>query len=433
MEVHKEKLANLCRICGQFIELKYGYCNAKSVVSYSELLLEYYHINVINESADVFPKQLCSNCNRKLVRLSNKTNGPTERLQSCMFAAHGENCTICVEKPKIRSPSLRISKLDVTMKQCNLTPIVIANQNSKTKRTYARQKWSEDSGILINEILFNIFDNDEWECFVYGKPCKLSYSIPEKLSEKDLPTILNFFTEKIICQGNGNYHDVIGAKMDIKLPFSISRYITDKNHQKLNPVSSYSIVRADDCSLFHDGKREMCLACHTLNKPLGKHKLNLGSPKSSTDGSSHTNYRYLTHAEKDERMANLQRQKRDLVRKVIQLSKKVSESIETDGVTIDNEDHEALCEIMNKSKSEPDFEEDTPQWLLWQQQKLQASKTDSRGMRWHPLIIRYGIMKIPFLTRAIFTHNYCISLFLFSFNKSSNVPKVVKKYKFYLL
>ena len=34
------------------------------------------------------------------------------------------------------------------------------------------------------------------------------------------------------------------------------------------------------------------------------------------------------------------------------------------------------------------FEQGLPQWLLWNQQLEQASKTDSRSIWWHPLIIR---------------------------------------------
>lgn len=37
------------------------------------------------------------------------------------------------------------------------------------------------------------------------------------------------------------------------------------------------------------------------------------------------------------------------------------------------------------------FAEDTPQRLLWEQQKKQALLKDKRGMRWHPLIIRWCI------------------------------------------
>ena len=56
-------------------------------------------------------------------------------------------------------------------------------------------------------------------------------------------------------------------------------------------------------------------------------------------------------------------------------------------MTVKNDEHEFFEEIMSNATC--DFEEDSPQWLLWEQQKKQLQKKDSRGMRWHPLIIRW--------------------------------------------
>ena len=49
--------------------------------------------------------------------------------------------------------------------------------------------------------------------------------------------------------------------------------------------------------------------------------------------------------------------------------------------------HNLFSSVLNSA--DPGFQEESPQWLLWEQQKIQASKCDSRGMRWHPLIIRW--------------------------------------------
>ena len=35
------------------------------------------------------------------------------------------------------------------------------------------------------------------------------------------------------------------------------------------------------------------------------------------------------------------------------------------------------------------FAKDSPQFLLWEQQKLQSSLKNSKAMSWHPLIIRW--------------------------------------------
>ena len=38
-----------------------------------------------------------------------------------------------------------------------------------------------------------------------------------------------------------------------------------------------------------------------------------------------------------------------------------------------------------------DFPHDSPQYLLWEQQQKQASYSDSKSMKWHPVMIRWCI------------------------------------------
>ena len=77
---------------------------------------------------------------------------------------------------------------------------------------------------------------------------------------------------------------------------------------------------------------------------------------------------------------------KEAMRKIAKLSKIVAASIEQEGATLGDENH-IVNEIFNETPHT--FAEDTPQFLLWQQQKEEASKKDSRRMRWHPLIIRW--------------------------------------------
>ena len=89
------------------------------------------------------------------------------------------------------------------------------------------------------------------------------------------------------------------------------------------------------------------------------------------------------------RLENIQKHKREALVKVANMSVMISKLISKEGEQIEEEHHEGLAEIM--SSAECTFQPDTPQWLLWQQQKEQAKKKDSRGMRWHPLIIKWCI------------------------------------------
>ena len=65
--------------------------------------------------------------------------------------------------------------------------------------------------------------------------------------------------------------------------------------------------------------------------------------------------------------------KRQVVRKCATLSATVQDLISKEGVEVDREDHDLFKKVMEKKDSAP-FQENTPQWLLWEQQKEQAMK-----------------------------------------------------------
>jgi len=90
--------------------------------------------------------------------------------------------------------------------------------------------------------------------------------------------------------------------------------------------------------------------------------------------SSHTNYRYLNHNEKSQRMANLQRKKQESMKKLAYWSSRIREEIHENGLSVDDEQQAYFQETITLPNVEPPFDEETPQWLLWEQQKLQASK-----------------------------------------------------------
>ena len=80
------------------------------------------------------------------------------------------------------------------------------------------------------------------------------------------------------------------------------------------------------------------------------------------------------------------------MKKITKLNVQIQDDLQQKAVNVDDEEHDVLTQVINSKNIEGDFSEDSPQWLLWQQQKLQASKSNSKGMRWHPLIIRYIFM-----------------------------------------
>ena len=141
-------------------------------------------------------------------------------------------------------------------------------------------------------------------------------------------------------------------------------------------------------------ERELCENYSGYQKKLSKYNarsLEAEANKSlATRASSTTNLKHLTVAELRERLANVQISRQQEMQRTAAMALKIRRVVEEDSVTthnINKNDHD-LFETMLKDKM-PQFEQGSPQWLLWNQQPEQASKKDSRTMRWHPLIIRW--------------------------------------------
>lgn len=101
--------------------------------------------------------------------------------------------------------------------------------------------------------------------------------------------------------------------------------------------------------------------------------------------------RFLTSPEKMDRLHHLQHQKKLSMLRIKRLKSKIASIIASQGVPVDDEitnDIEAIM-LAEEEHVLGKFAEGSFQQIFWQQQKLAASKSDKRGMRWHPLMIKW--------------------------------------------
>ncbi len=68
------------------------------------------------------------------------------------------------------------------------------------------------------------------------------------------------------------------------------------------------------------------------------------------------------------------------------LQAKLNKKVEEESVCIDGATHTSLVRIMNDNKLENDFLK-----LFWEEQQ-KAFNSGNRGMRWHPMMLRFAIM-----------------------------------------
>ena len=119
-------------------------------------------------------------------------------------------------------------------------------------------------------------------------------------------------------------------------------------------------------------------------------------PINRGDLTSHINYRYLTESEKIDRMKKQRSEVRKTKLQRDRLIEKLERLTQSQGASVDICLHNDLCRIINDEQSAVSkLPEDSFQRLFWEQQSLaalkkkQSSKDDCRGMRWHPLMIRW--------------------------------------------
>ena len=114
------------------------------------------------------------------------------------------------------------------------------------------------------------------------------------------------------------------------------------------------------------------------------------SNKENSKPSSHVNYRYLTSPVKNERLSLLHRQVRISDRRLQWLRDKLEAATRVQGVQVDEELHHEMQDIMkSNANSISHLQPGSFPSIFWQQQLQAASQKDHRGMRWHPLMIKW--------------------------------------------
>ena len=113
-------------------------------------------------------------------------------------------------------------------------------------------------------------------------------------------------------------------------------------------------------------------------------------PSSATADSSHTNYSHLSKDELVDRLKNVQKSRKAIRAKYQRLAKKM---IKEEGVKISEEDESDVRVLMDAATPEirTKYGKDSPQNVLWEEQKKYNSLQNKRQMRWHPLVIRFAL------------------------------------------
>ena len=150
----------------------------------------------------------------------------------------------------------------------------------------------------------------------------------------------------------------------------------------------YPTVRHMECSLLMESRGAKCSKCVSYRAQLNVLLSRLGKQRESRNPHSHTNYRYLSDSEKNSRMKQLHQNNRKAQRRIARLEEKLKERTE-----LEDEQVEELTSTADNGRKRPWRRSTVPQGLLHvpvlEVTERSTGKNDLRGMRWHPLMIRW--------------------------------------------
>ena len=151
----------------------------------------------------------------------------------------------------------------------------------------------------------------------------------------------------------------------------------------------HSTIRTTKCEIVTYSLHSICKECSKFGRVLrGTY-----SRWCNVSTSKYTNNRYLTSPQKCAKLRQLQQKVSSGNKERVALLSQIEELTSKSGIELEPSFHSYLLSIMKEtnSKVESEFREGSFRRLFWEQQ-FQAARKNSKQMRWHPMIIRLGIL-----------------------------------------
>ena len=139
--------------------------------------------------------------------------------------------------------------------------------------------------------------------------------------------------------------------------------------------------RSHTCSWLVKRNKWRCSDCAKLHDPLARKAHSVASEEPHPN----TKNIYLSDEQKLKKLGEQSRKLANARRKICRLQEKMAALISAEGVNIDQEVSDDSTEILLSNKVT------SAQSMFLQQQIKASQKKDSRGMRWHPTMIRLAL------------------------------------------
>lgn len=157
-------------------------------------------------------------------------------------------------------------------------------------------------------------------------------------------------------------------------------------------------IRHTNCEILVQKKQSnRCRQCSTYRSSLRAQLCKLSTAEARLEariGShSRTSFKCLTAEERYSRLKHVTTLQSNTSRRLSYLKAKLKDAVEVQGHIVDEDTHSDLTSMIEKYN--PDVTSRHPPSsfarIFWEQQLKAARQKDSRGMRWHPVLIKWAI------------------------------------------
>ena len=142
--------------------------------------------------------------------------------------------------------------------------------------------------------------------------------------------------------------------------------VVETDRHSILKKGNFKIIRNTNCNcLVKDVLRcEKCSSTRSTLRAIRSRKVSL---QNTTSPDSNINYKFLSKDELIKRLENAQSQRQEALKKVLSLFMKINRVFDKESVKVSNDQQELLCNVITLNSNS--FEENSPMWLLWKQQK----------------------------------------------------------------
>ena len=253
------------------------------------------------------------------------------------------------------------------------------------------------NGDISVRISVALYAEKALEIHVHRRKVDLPKSAPSvQLNVQSVCTFLSYLSEISVCIGNPDDH-IVGLIPEVGGGLSgrtgpLIAYREGDFMAQCGNVRYSGTLRHVDCRMLVFGAR--CSNCQEIRSILRKR----GARNKQPQGTQPTSKTYPALEDQRLKLKQLQQDKRRLSRRLTAMSSKVSslefslrQLIVREGEVFyhqQNSDIESLVED-SVSEFEKAFPADSFQRCFWEEQLRYNRLSDKKGMRWHPLIIRW--------------------------------------------